>query len=145
MDLSNPVAQAIAQTAIDKESIKVLKGRAQKGDEYAHKVLSEMKNYFGILSHLEREDDFSTYSKPLIKETFYKVENIPPSELANYFESIDNLERERFLIEWIKYWLKPIQTREKAFEAIKSVLHKYPHMLRYYEILDFYNTICTRI
>jgi len=137
LDLSNPVAQAIAQTAIDKESIQLLKDRAQKGDEYAYKILLENENYFGILSHLEREYNSSTYSKPSIKETFYKVENIPPSELANYFESIDNLERERFLIEWIKHWLKPIQTRKKAFEAIKSVLHEYPHMLRYYEILDF--------
>ena len=137
LDLSNPVAQAIAQTAIDKESIQVLRNIAQEGDEYAHKILSENENYFGILSHLEKEYNSSTYSKPSTKKTSYKVENISPSELANYFESVDSLERESFLIDWIKHWLEPIQTRKEAFEAIKAILHEHPRILRYYEILDF--------
>ncbi len=137
LDLSNPVAQAIAQTAIDKESIQVLRNIAQEGDEYAHKILSENENYFGILSHLEKEYNSSTYSKLSTKKTSYKVENISPSELANYFESVDSLERESFLIDWIKHWLKPIQTRKEAFEAIKTILHEHPRILRYYEILDF--------
>ena len=136
LNLSNPVAQAIAQTAIDKESIQVLKNIAERGNEYAHKILSENENYFGILSHLEKEYNSSTYSKPSTKKTSYKVENISPSELANYFESIDSLERESFLIDWIKHWLKPIETREEAYKAIKAIFHKYPHMLRYYEILE---------
>jgi len=137
LDLSNPVAEAIAKTAIDKDSIQLLKDRAQKGDLYAHKILSENENYFGILSCLEEEYNPSTYSKPLTKKTSYKVENIQPSKLADYFESLDNLERESFLIEWMKHWLKPIETRKEAYDVIKDILHKHPQMLRYYEVLDF--------
>jgi len=136
LDLSNPVAGAIAKTTIDKESIQVLRNIAKEGDEYAHKILSENEKYFGILSHLEKKYNSSAYSKPSTKKTSYKVENISPSELANYFESVDSLERESFLIDWIKHWLEPIQTRKETFEAIKAILHEHPRILRYYEILD---------
>ena len=47
MDLSDPIAKAIAQTAIDEESLDILNQRAAEGDNFAEDIIDFIDKVIG--------------------------------------------------------------------------------------------------
>ncbi len=133
MDLSDPIAKAIAQTAIDEESLGILNERASEGDNFAVDIIDSIEKVIGKIAGNSGNDSYQ--STQLIgnqSENIHKDEvlppfsDFPPDQAIEFFTMINNkriIYREEKVKEWINYWIsngKKVEVYKGLEKVIES-------------------------
>jgi hypothetical protein len=123
VDLSIKINQALANTAVDTESIEIISKRANDCDPNAVKILEGLKNYLGGIANLrhkpEREQETQTASSKY-EENLPNPQDFTPDRLLEYFKAAKAshpYERGRCLMPWLDYW-NSTDKRDEAFQAV---------------------------
>ena len=123
VDLSIKINQALANTAVDTESIEIISKRASDGDPNAVKILEGLKNYLGGIANFhhkpEREQETQTAGSKY-EENLPNPQDFTPDRLLEYFKAAKAshpYERGRCLMPWLDYW-NSTDKRDEAFQAI---------------------------
>lgn len=132
MDLSDPVAKAIAQTAVDEESLSIINERADEDDIFAKEIISSINNIIGkTVGNLVDGDSRLTDTTRNPKDSIYKEElpsyiDFPPDHVIDFFTMLNNRKvifREEKVLEWISFWIasgKKLEVYEGLVKVIES-------------------------
>jgi len=133
MDLSDPIAKAIAQTAIDEESLSILNERTVEGDYFAKEIIDCINKVIGKITGDPGHDPYqSTQSSRNQSENIHKDEalppysDFPPDQAIEFFTMINNkriISREEKVKEWINYWIsngKKVEVYKGLEKVIES-------------------------
>jgi hypothetical protein len=124
-DLTDPVNQALALTAVDDGSLAVLRDRAEKGDAGAKGALEVTETLLGPLATNSREEpeawpDQSAAGQPSKIDPL----SFPPPSLEAYLEATDArspYDQGIHLSVWLKAWRDSGRAGE-AFEAVRRMI-----------------------
>lgn len=127
MNLSDPIAKAIAQTAIDEESLGIINERVSEGDNFAEDIIDSIEKVIGKIASDSGHNSYQ--SSQLIEnqsENIHKDEvlppfsDFPPDQAIEFFTMINNkriIYREEKVKEWINYWI----SKDKKVEVYKGL------------------------
>ncbi len=144
MDLSDPVAKAIAQTAVDEESLSILNKRATKGDESAKEIIDSINNVIGnIAGDFGNEPHQSTQTTKNQSENSHKEEmppfgDFPPDQAVEFFTMLNNrriIYREERVTEWINYWISNGKKVE-VFHGLEKIIESGLYFRNTDEVFD---------
>jgi hypothetical protein len=121
LSFSNARENALASTALDKESFHSLRKIAES-NTHANAVVSSIQSYLGEI--YSREDDKQTTRESEKSSNAY--EEIPPANLSAHLFSntfSNNWERNRFVVGWVDHW-QPKISKATIYEALKNIAGK---------------------
>ncbi len=122
VDLSEKINQALANTAIDDESIEILSERASNGDHNAQKILDGISNFLGGVETPKKEDENGGMPASGLhrEKELPDPSKYPPESLKEYFKEakvFNPYERGTCLMPWLDYWIDT-DKKDDAFQAI---------------------------
>ncbi len=113
---SNEIEQALATTALDKNSLKELKEKSKTNTD-AHNSLNIIQDYLGEINY--EEEKYSSYD---YKEENYNYDQILPEKLEEHLRAFEpKWEVEKYIVQWTKYWLKNDDPK-KIYHLLKSIV-----------------------
>lgn len=117
-DLTQPVAQALALTAIDQQSLHLLTQRAAHGDEGARIVLTQQHAYLGSIT-----SDSNTTKSPQLELDTNKVnafdpEQYPPDKFIDYINECTGYIPKQNIESWVEFWV----TKKKKAEVCQALM-----------------------
>jgi hypothetical protein len=119
-DLSQQINAAIAGTAVDQESLKILEKRARLEHNGAQAVLAGLCDFLG--PHILAETDArETSEEPLPKALAMNLDEYPPEHLQDFFHATKaeyRSRREEHVGEWFRHWVG-LGRGAEAFRAIE--------------------------
>jgi hypothetical protein len=138
-DFSSPVNRAIAATAIDSGSLKILNERATE-DQYARAILDSARDLLGekgLEKSLREEpraksDSLERHPSPVAPRDY------PPDSFEGYLAALEANERvwrEEAIEEWINYWLAE-KLDEAVFTAIEHAVARGIELRNYDRIFE---------
>ena len=124
-DLTDPVNQALARTAVDDDSLAMLRKRADKEDAGAAAALEAIGRLLGPPAK-GAEEESRAWPSYLAegKSTSVNPLAFPPPNLESYLQAADAespYQQEIHLNAWLKAWKESGRARE-AFAAVKRVI-----------------------
>ena len=127
-DLKNPIAQAVAHTAVDPGCIKVLSDRASNGESAAADALTALVDYVGngVQPTVEEEKPSETSTASTIGRELPPAVQFAPDNLSAYIDAVRASaasDLEEAIKEWIKYWVSRDQ-REPVYKALQLAVER---------------------
>lgn len=122
-DLSQEINQAIAGTAVDRESLKVLEKRAGQGDKNAQAVLANLCELLGPNILVSQSKDKGSNEAEPPTEGAFDFQKYPPECLQEFVRDTSSnyaFEREQYVEKWFKHWVSAGRGNE-AFMAVNAV------------------------
>jgi hypothetical protein len=141
-DLSSPINQAIALTAVSEPSLDILVERVKNGDSDAEKVLSSQLDYLGKNATYRPPSSFesknSTYgnNSALTERKTLSVADYPPIHFDDFIANLSNQDiwkRNEYINQWIEYWAK-IENKSEVLKTVEQLLDRGVD-LRNYDII----------
>ena len=123
-DFSSPLNRAVATTAVDNDSLKILSERARE-DSSAQAVLDSVRELLGVrgLEKALREEPRSNTDTFERKPSPVVADDYPPESLEGYLAALDTKDyiwKEYAVEEWINHWLAQ-RHDEAVFTALERV------------------------
>lgn len=123
-DLNNPIHQAIATTAIDNESLKIISKRAEENDEGAKKILLDNLAYLGK-EVIVTEKSESTSSPLPVRHHNIQISEYKVTQLSQLLQDLKSRNTSPYDVtkivnEWFSYWVGLGQKRE-VYQAVKGI------------------------
>ncbi len=125
-NLSDPVNQAIATTAVDDKSLSILAERAQAGDAGAKTALSSLLALLGpnALNRRPPEDSDGSASRHDYTERVVPPGDYPPDELERFLDVLREehvIYFDRYVEAWIEHWSRAGH-KEEVFKALEAAV-----------------------
>lgn len=112
-DLSEPVAQALALTALDQPSLHILAQRATQGDAGAQTVQMQQHAYFGNTTAASNNSGTTLPALVATTTTDFDPEQYPPDQFASYLKASSGNTPKQDIETWTNFWV----TKGKKAEA----------------------------
>lgn len=124
VDLLERIDLAIAQTAVDDQSLEILIEHANKGDERAATVIEELEKFLGSVSPQEGKEEIKSLSgEPLKTEgKVISPDDYRPDMLEEFIEALRSehiFSTEEQIQSWIDYWLKN-GDKDEVYRALQQ-------------------------
>jgi hypothetical protein len=134
MEYDNKINNAIAKTAIDDESLQLLKQLAKEGNERAEMILSLNCHY--KIAELSEEEVKTRASVEKPEVSYPDPEKYPPSEFGLYLQNVRefNSYKEGAIVHWFNYWLS--SNAEDAYSIIKMEFERGRRLVDYDTLFD---------
>lgn len=138
IDLSDPIPQAIAKTAIDNESMNIMYGLANSGDIRAQDILNSLFQVVGKFVKDKNEDDYTTQVSSVQKNIAHALEDTEifnkfPPERGEEFISNNNSGNYQKIEEWARYWIS-LGRISDVFHAFTEIIDK-GYYFRNYDLM----------
>jgi len=130
IDLTDPIAQAIAKTAIDDESLSIISELVGKNEPGADEVLGSLYQVAG--KYVKLKDYYKDSSSPSQKtngsyeEEALLLGDYPPERGVDFFSELNNrriIYRDEKITAWIDYWVDARRGID-AFRAMEEIVEK---------------------
>ena len=126
-DLAERVDRAIAQTAVDDQSLIILVERANRGDEGAAIIVEDLERLMGSVVSQEGKEETETQSgESLRAEKVISHDDYGPNRFEEFVEALRSAQifsTEEHILAWIGYWL---ESGEKD-EVYRALQQSYEH------------------
>jgi hypothetical protein len=113
-DLANPLARALAMTAIDQRSLHIIARRAAEGDPGAQSIQVQQQSYLGEKVFAESDP---TQSPVLEDITTFDPQTYPPEQFMEMLQEHPGKER---IAAWIEHWRKQNRNAEVYQALVKA-------------------------
>jgi len=124
-DLTDPVNQALARTAVDDGSLAVLRDRSEKGDGGATRALEVIETLFGPpATNIKEEAEAWPDQLAAGRSSSTGPLSWPPPNVESYLEAASArspYDREELLYAWLEAW-KHTDLGLQAFEAARALV-----------------------
>jgi hypothetical protein len=113
-DLASELNRHLATTAIDEDSLRILKRRVESGDAHAEIVIKEIEGMFGKI-RLEDEESQQHGTSEYQHQTKSKLPDpalYPPAQLDNYIKALNSdkpYDIEHPLMNWLQQWAQGVE------------------------------------
>ncbi|MCF7753164.1 hypothetical protein KQ941_01825 [Paenibacillus xylanexedens] len=120
MEYGSKINVAIAKTAIDSESLELIKQLVDEGNERAEDVLNFNRRYKTNTKHLVNQDIKDKDQVVKTPISYPESEQYPPSKLDLFLETVSksSVNKEEAIVYWLDYWLS--RSPEETYKIIKE-------------------------
>lgn len=149
LDVTEPVAKAVAGTAVDSNSYNALLKLAENHAGFGN-ILKDIQRVFGPIDYIDHRRD-SNYAEQPTGKRGHKKQNtksasqkVSPEKLEEYLDTIkgsnyynQKYERSKYMLEWLHVWLTPAGTsNSRIIQILRGLFENHMHEINE-DVLDY--------